>query len=80
MPVPLKTAKWTVRHVPGVYRMMGIPAEAIDYFVHPTIYDTTNTMQSLRGSGIEVPSLRNYLANLVSFVGEHPNISSRAMA
>ncbi|MEO8323848.1 MAG: SDR family oxidoreductase [Actinomycetota bacterium] len=80
MPLPLRMAKWAVRHVPGVYRLMGIPAEAIDYFVHPTYYDTTNTMEALRGSGIEAPSLRNYLPNLVSFVREHPNISSQAMA
>ena len=58
---------------------MGIPSEAVDYFVHPTHYLCTNTLADLEGSGIELPSIRDYLAKLVKFVKKHPEISAEAM-
>jgi len=35
-------AKWAIDNVPGVYALMRIPSSAIDYFAHPTRYDTRN--------------------------------------
>lgn len=78
--MPLPVARWSLHHVPGLSRLMGIPAEAVDYFAHPTSHDVSNTTAAIRGSGVEVPSLRDYLPHLVAFVREHPDIPSAAMA
>jgi nucleoside-diphosphate-sugar epimerase len=80
VPLPVSVAKGAIKYVPGVYQLMRIPAPAVDYFVHPTLYDTTNTQQDLAGSGIALPRLRDYLPNLVNFVRAHPEIGSSAMA
>lgn len=79
LPLPLGAAKAAINHIPGVYWLMGIPSEAVDYFVHPTHYLCTNTLADLEGSGIELPSIRDYLAKLVKFVKKHPEISAEAM-
>lgn len=79
IPLPLAVAKASIDHVPGVYRLMRIPSAAVDYFVHPTHYDTRNTLADLAGSGITAPSLPSYVRNLVSFVRAHPEIGSAAM-
>lgn len=79
VPLPLALARWSTRHVPGVHRLTGIPAEAIDYFAHPTTYDTSNTITDLEGSGISVPRFVDYAETLVRFVEAHPEIGSAAM-
>ncbi|MND09066.1 hypothetical protein D3C83_321200 [compost metagenome] len=58
---------------------MRIPPAAVDYFIHPTTYDTTRATKDLEGSGISAPSLRNYASNLVAFARAHPEIGSAAM-
>jgi nucleoside-diphosphate-sugar epimerase len=78
IPLPLSVAKGAVRHVSGVYPLMRIPAESIDYFVHPTDYDTTNTRHDL--GSLAIPHLRDYLPRLVEFARAHPEIGSQAMA
>jgi thioester reductase-like protein len=79
VPLPVGLAKAAIDWVPGVYRLMQIPSSTIDYFVHPTYYDTANTRADLAGTGIEVPPLRSYLPTLVSFMKVHPELSSDAM-
>jgi thioester reductase-like protein len=73
-------AKFAIERVPGVYPLMGIPAAAIDYFVHPTRYDTRNASADLAGSGITCPRFPEYAERLVSFVRMHPEYGSAAMA
>lgn len=80
IPLTKALAKFAIDHVPGVYRLMRIPSPAVDYFVHPTTYDTTNADAALLGSGISVPRLADYAANLVAFARAHPEIGSAAMA
>jgi nucleoside-diphosphate-sugar epimerase len=80
IPLPRTVAKAALRHLPGLYRLMRIPAPSVDYFVHPTTYDTTNADSDLAGTGIAVPPLRDYAPNLVEFVRAHPEIGSAAMA
>jgi nucleoside-diphosphate-sugar epimerase len=80
VPLTRFIAKSALRYVPGMYRLMRIPAAAVDYFNHPTSYDTTNARADLAASGVEVPRLRDYIANLVSFVRAHPEIGSSPMA
>lgn len=79
IPLTLALAKGALDYVPGVYRLMRIPSAAVDYFVHPTLYDTTNTRSDLAGTDIEVPRFGDYLPRLVEFVRAHPEIGSAAM-
>jgi hypothetical protein len=72
-------AKGALQYVPGVYRLMRIPPAAVDYFVHPTLYDTRNSTAALAGSGIAAPRFRDYLPRLVEFAKAHPEIGSAAM-
>jgi nucleoside-diphosphate-sugar epimerase len=80
VPLTKALAKFSIEHIPGVFRLLRIPSPAVDYFVHPTTYDTTNADAALSGSGIAVPRLADYAANLVSFARAHPEIGSAAMA
>ena len=80
VPMPPALAKGAIDYVPGVYRFMRIPSPAVDYFVHPTDYDTTHATRDLAGSGISVPGFSDYAKNLVEFVRANPEIGSKAMA
>lgn len=79
VPLTKAIAKGALRYVPGVYRLMRIPPGAVDYFVHPTTYDTTRATADLAGSGIRAPGLREYAQTLVDFARKHPEIGSAAM-
>lgn len=80
LPLPVSVAKAAIRRVPGVYELMRIPADSIDYFVHPTRYDTRNTQADLAGSGISCPPFPSYVDRLVAFVRAHPEFGPAAMA
>ena len=80
IPLTVNVAKGAIRRVPGVYELMRIPADAIDYFLHPTRYDTRNTQADLAGSGIACPPFASYVDRLVEFVRAHPEFGSAAMA
>jgi len=71
-------AKGALQYIPGVYRLMRIPPPAVDYFTHPTTYDTTNATRDL--GDLRVPRLRDYAPRLVEFARAHPEIGSAAMA
>lgn len=79
VPLPRRVAKGALAHVPGVYRLMRIPPEAVDYFVHPTHYLTDHMREDLAGSGIEPPSFPSYVDRLVAFMRAHPEIGAAAM-
>jgi thioester reductase-like protein len=79
VPLPKGVAKTAIDHVPGVYRLMGIPSSAIDYFVHPTYYCCEQTVTDLEGSGIYAPRFPDYIDALVRFLKAHPEIGSDAM-
>ena len=79
VPLTKWMAKGALQYVPGVYRLMRIPPAAVDYFVHPTLYDTTNATADLAGSGIAAPRLRDYMPKLVEFWRAHREIGSAAM-
>lgn len=79
VPLTKAIAKGALQYVPGVYRLMRIPPAAVDYFVHPTTYDTTNATTDLAPAGIRAPSLREYAPQLVAFARAHPEIGSAAM-
>lgn len=77
--VPKRGAKWAIDRVPGVYRLLKIPAASVDYFVHPTHYTVFQARSDLEGSRIEVPAFPSYAGRLVSFMRAHPEVGSSAM-
>jgi thioester reductase-like protein len=79
VPMTGKLARGAIEHVPGVYRLMRIPAPAVDYFTHPTRYDTAAAEAALSGSGIHVPRFADYAERLVRFVQDHPEVGAAAM-
>jgi nucleoside-diphosphate-sugar epimerase len=79
VPLPRRLAKAALAHVPGVYQLMRIPPEAVDYFVHPTHYLTDHLRADLAGSGIAAPPFQSYVDRLVAFMRSHPEIGSAAM-
>lgn len=79
VPMPLSVAKSAIEYVPGIYQLMGIPASAVDYFIHPTFYDTGHADRDLAALGIRCPKLADYMPHLVEFLRAHPDIESGAM-
>lgn len=79
VPLPAKLARSAVSYVPGVQQLMKIPAESLDYLVHPTYYTCNNTLSDLEGSGIRCPGFPEYAPRMVAFMRAHPEFSSAAM-
>jgi hypothetical protein len=57
-----------------------MPAELVDYFVHPTHYLTSRTQDELAGSGISCPRFPDYATAIVDYMRHHHEITSAAMA
>ena len=55
--LPLGLTRVAVDHVPGAEWLLGLPAEALDYFASPTTYSTGNTLADLEGTGLVCPPL-----------------------
>ena len=50
VPLPRSLTTWALRHIDALSRYVGIPADAVEYFVHPTHYDTAGTDRDLAGA------------------------------
>ncbi|MFC5366057.1 SDR family oxidoreductase [Salinirubrum litoreum] len=79
VPTTRTIAKRSLESVPGVYRLMRIEPESVNYFTHPTRYTSGHTLRDLSGSGISCPPFGDYVETLVEFVRENPEIDSSAM-
>jgi thioester reductase-like protein len=79
IPLPKWLAKSAVGGIPGLERWLGIPRSSLDYFVHPTSYDTTNATAHLQKLGIHCPRFDEYAFRLVEFMKKHPEIRKQAM-
>lgn len=79
VPLPRRLARASLAHVPGLYRLMRIPPEAVDYFAHPTTYLTDHCRADLAGSGIAAPAFGSYVDRLVDYMRSHPEVGSAAM-
>ncbi len=79
LPLPVAVAKKAIDRVPGVYRLMKIPSASIDYFVHPTFYDTTNTQADLGPRASRCRRCAAICPHLVEFMKAHPEVGSEAM-
>ena len=80
VPLPLGLAKASLECVPGLSRLLLIPANALDYFVLPTSYATTNAEADLAGTGIRVTPVTSCLGPMAEFVRRHPEVPAAAMA
>jgi thioester reductase-like protein len=69
--LPHRLTTWALANVGPLARFIGIPASAVEYFLHPTHYDTTAATRDLAGSGIACPAVPDYLPTLVRFMREH---------
>ena len=66
--------------VPGMEHLLGLPAEALDYFASPTTYSTANTDRDPGRHRRGVPTVRrSYAARLLHFMTTHPEVGSAAM-
>ncbi|MBW3657028.1 MAG: SDR family oxidoreductase [Actinobacteria bacterium] len=79
VPLPLGLAKFAIERIPGVFPLLEIPADAVDYFTHPTHYLTDNAQAALAGTGIGLPDKREWFRQLASFTRDHLGMSSAAM-
>ena len=79
VPLPLTPVHSLVDHVPGAEALIGLPAEALDYFASPTTYDTTNTTSDLAASGLTCPPFESYAGTLLDFMQAHPEFDAHAM-
>ena len=79
VPLPLGATRRLVDTVPGLERLLGLPAEGLDYFASPTTYATTNTDALLSGTGLSCPPFESYAGRLLDYMVAHPEIHSDAM-
>lgn len=79
VPLPLGVTRAIVGSVPGLERVLGLPAEGLDYFASPTTYSTTNTTTDLAGTGVECPRFETYAGVLLDFMLSHPEVDPSAM-
>ncbi len=79
VPLPLGLTRAVVGTVPGLEWLLGLPAEALDYFASPTTYSTTNTTTALEGTGVRCPKFASYAPQLLDFMTAHPEIRAAAM-
>ncbi|WP_395695801.1 SDR family oxidoreductase [Nocardioides sp.] len=79
IPAPLSPTHALIDKVPGMEHLLGLPAEAVDYFASPTTYSTKQTTNDLAGTGVACPPFEEYADRLVDFMLAHAEITSKAM-
>jgi hypothetical protein len=79
VPLPLGVTRAVLGSVPGLERLLGLPAELLDYFASSTTYSTANTVTDLADTGVECPPFESYADRLLDFMAAHPEIDSSAM-
>ncbi len=79
VPVPLGLTRSALGAIPGMERLLGIPAEGLDYFATPTTYSTQHTVADLAGTGLVCPPFDAYATTMLDFMLAHPDIDSAAM-
>jgi thioester reductase-like protein len=77
--LPAGVTQALVGGVPGMQRLLGLPAEALEYFASPTTYATANTDADLSGTGVACPPFASYADRLLDYMLEHPEVGSAAM-
>ena len=79
VPLPLGLTRAVVAHVPGLEKLLGLPAEALDYLAAETTYSTANAVHDLAGTGVQCPPFSSYAERLLDYMVAHPEHGSSAM-
>ena len=79
VPLPLAPTRVLVDRVPFAERLLGLPAESLDYFASPTTYGTTHAVEDLADSGLRCPRFVDYADRLLDFMLDHPEVDARPM-
>lgn len=79
LPLPLRPTRWAVDTLPGMERLLGLPAEGLDYFASATTYSTATTDALLAGTGLTCPRFADYADRLLDFKLAHPEVAAEAM-
>jgi thioester reductase-like protein len=79
VPLPLRPLRAVLGRVPGLERLLAMPAESLDYFASPTTYSTANAVADLDGTGVACPPFRDYADRLLDFMLAHPEFDARPM-
>jgi nucleoside-diphosphate-sugar epimerase len=79
IPLPKGLAKFAVGKIPGLENWLGIPRSSLDYFVHPTQYDVSETTKQLEGSGLQCPPFSSYAEILVEYMKSNPEVRNKAL-
>ncbi len=77
--LPASPTRALLSSVPGLEKMLAVPAEALDYLVSPTHYDTAHAQADLEGTGVSCPGFTSYADRMLDFWAAHPEIGSAAM-
>lgn len=71
--VPLKVLEGALG-IAAVERASGMPQQALEYFAHGAVYDTSQTSRALADAPhIRCPHLSTYLGTLLEFMVAHPD-------
>jgi len=79
VPLPLGPTHALIDRVPGMEWLLGLPAEAVDYFASPTTYSTDHTVGDLADTEVRCPPFEEYADRLLDFMTDHPEIHAKAM-
>jgi nucleoside-diphosphate-sugar epimerase len=79
VPLPLGLTRSALANVPGLSRLLGLPAEVLDYFEATTTYAATNMVADLAGTGVSCPPFESHAGRLLDFMLSHPEIDASAM-
>lgn len=77
--LPFSVAKSAMSNIPGVASLMGMPPDAANYFVHPTHYDTRNTVEALADHKFLDWDREAWIRALVDFTSQNLSMTSSAM-
>jgi thioester reductase-like protein len=79
LPVPFGPARAALERAGWLRRLLGVTPQALDYFAHPTTYDTANADRDLAPGRIVVPRFGTYVERLAAFMRAHPEIGSAGL-
>jgi thioester reductase-like protein len=79
VPLPLGLARFALRRVPGLRRLLGIPPAAANYFTHPTHYTTDEADRRLAEDGVARPDREVWFRAMAAYVRAHPDVPSEPM-
>lgn len=62
--VPTRTVDFMAKRLGWAFRLMNIPPDSMTYMNHVGLFDASNTLEMLRGTGIACPPIQEYYPRL----------------